>query len=368
MLLSIETSCDETAVSVICLESYLAASRDTEQYLKSDLIASKTKLHTAYGGVVPELAAREHIANLPSLVAEALAKASISLSEVRAIAVTRGPGLKGCLLVGLSFAKAISLSSSIPLLPIHHIEGHMCAGALLAQHERPQYPYLTLVVSGGHTMLVLVESFRQYKQLAVTRDDAAGEAFDKGATLFGLPYPGGPALSREAERGDAKRFSFPIAVPDDASSFSFSGLKTAVQREVQRLGEAAKEPQTVADLSASLEHAIVEALVLKSVQAAETQQVKSFLLTGGVAANGRLRKRLKEEMEQRGIQFSVPPHRWCTDNAAMIGVLAAGIIEQTPQAFQSWNRSSGEKLGPNAELTLGARAKWPIAELFENER
>lgn len=367
MLLSIETSCDETAVSVLCLESFLAPGRETEQYLKSDLIASQTELHTAYGGVVPELAAREHIQNLPSLVAEALSKADISLSDITAIACTRGPGLKGCLLVGLSFAKALSLSRSIPLLPIHHIEGHMCAGALLSEDERPQYPYLTLVVSGGHTMLVLVESFRKYQLLAVTRDDAAGEAFDKGATLFGLPYPGGPALSREAQKGDPSRFSFPIGVPDDPASFSFSGLKTAVQRQVKKLGEEASESQTVCDLSASLEHAIVEALVLKSVRAAETEKVRSFFLTGGVAANGRLRQRLKEEMSQRGIQFSVPPHRWCTDNAAMIAVVAAGIVEENPQAYFEWQRQATENLGPDAPLSLGARAKWPIAELFDDE-
>ncbi len=367
MLLSIETSCDETAVSVICLDSFKAAARDTDTYLKSDLIASQTELHTAYGGVVPELAAREHIANLPSLIAEALQQAGISLEEISAVACTRGPGLKGCLLVGLSFAKALALARGLPLIPVHHIEGHILAGELLPEAERPKYPFLTLVVSGGHTMLVLVESFRSYRVIASTRDDAAGEAFDKGATLFGLPYPGGPALSRAAEGGDSSAFAFPVGVPGDPNSFSFSGLKTAVQRVVIGLGAEAKEEKTVQNLSASLQHSIIEALVKKSNQAVESFSPKSFLLTGGVAANKELRARLKREMEKRGVQFSVPPYRWCTDNAAMIGVVAASIWEKTEQDFKGWNPTPGKELGPSAPIAVGARAKWPIAELFADE-
>ncbi|MCB0325002.1 MAG: tRNA (adenosine(37)-N6)-threonylcarbamoyltransferase complex transferase subunit TsaD, partial [Bdellovibrionales bacterium] len=266
MLLAIETSCDETAVAVLDVEPFLSGA-PVGTYLKADLISSQAKLHQPYGGVVPELASRAHLINVPLMVEEALRLAGASLDTVSAIAVTRGPGLKGCLLVGLCYAKALSHARGVPLLAVHHIEGHLLAGELLPPDERPQWPVLALVVSGGHTMLVLMRGLGDYTVIAKTRDDAAGEAFDKGATLLGLPYPGGPQLSARAKDGDPTRFKLPVGVADDPTSFSFSGLKTAVQRLIHQLGEEAREPQTVNDLSASLQHAIVRALVEKSLQA-----------------------------------------------------------------------------------------------------
>lgn len=355
MLLAIETSCDETAV---CLFDEQSIERgDMRTALRYDVVSSQVALHQPYGGVVPELAAREHVRNLPVLVNEALQSVGITTADISAIGVTRGPGLKGSLLVGLCFAKSFALASNIPLIPVHHIEGHIFAGNL--SDTPPIYPFLALVVSGGHTMLVLCESYRRYRLVASTRDDAAGEAFDKTATLLGLPYPGGPQLSRAAERGNASAFSFPIGVAGDSKSFSFSGLKTAVQRQVQQLGASMQEPQVRDDLAASVQSAIVQALVRKVSDACRVHSPRALLLTGGVAANALLRQSLADEAAKLGIPFAVPAARWCTDNAAMIAVLAYHQLQENREAFESWTPHAGF-LGPGVSTDLGAVAKWPL--------
>jgi N6-L-threonylcarbamoyladenine synthase len=369
MLLAIETSCDETAVAVIDLDVARQDSAALDKIVRSDIISSQIKLHQPYGGVVPELAAREHVVNLPKIAAAAINEAGISVEDISAVAVTRGPGLKGCLLVGLCFAKAFCYAKRIALVPVHHIEAHLTAGWLMPECSRPEYPVLGLVVSGGHTMLVYLPEFRKYQVIASTRDDAAGEAFDKGATLLRLPYPGGPALSKAAEGGDRERFPFPIGVPEDLSSFSFSGLKTAACRTVKVLGEKLDNEVMFRDLAASLEWAIVRALVAKSLAAAQVLKPKSFLLTGGVAANRVLRETLAQELARIGLHFSVPDRLWCTDNAAMVGLLGAKIISQTPETYRDWLKSgdSSRMLGPGVPKDIGALPRWPIDRLFSEQ-
>ena len=365
MLLAIETSCDETAIALLDSGALFEKGVEGEEALLADLVSSQINLHEPYGGIVPELAAREHLRNLPVLYKEALGRAGVSPAELRALAVTRGPGLKGCLLVGLSFAKALALSLRIPLLALHHIEGHLVVGELLPLEERPIYPALALVVSGGHTMLVWIDSLRRYEVIARTRDDAAGEAFDKIAMLLQLPYPGGPSLAAAAEDGDSERFTFPRGVAGDPESFSFSGLKTAVLRRVQAL-EASEglSSQTVRDLAASSQAAIVSSLVEKTVAACEELKPRSLLLTGGVAANESLRSALRTVADQRSLRFVVPPAKWCTDNAAMIAVLGAAVIKQNPQLYERWNpAASAQNLGPNVPFEVEALPRWPLEEI-----
>ncbi len=374
MLLAIETSCDETAVAVLDLSPAL---RNSSEYLKADIISSQTKLHEPFGGVVPELAAREHNQNLPVLVSSALRDSIISVKDISLVAVTRGPGLKGCLLSGLAFAKAFAGAKGVPLLALHHLEGHIFASHLMPEDEQPVYPCLSLIVSGGHTMLVYIPCFREYRIVAQTRDDAAGEAFDKVATLLGLPYPGGPALSAAAAAGNPQCFRFPVAIPQDPASFSFSGLKTAVQRTVTQLknsqsNKAAErqvlDKELVANLAASLEAAIVRALVEKSLVAVQELKPRSFLLTGGVAANKVLRARFAEVLAPLEVRFSVPKQRWCTDNAAMMGVLAREIVLHDPSPYAAWRegaRASG-MLGPGVRSAVSAMPKWPLDQLFHS--
>lgn len=352
MLLAIETSCDETGVALFPPHSLQPA---------AELLASQTRLHKDYGGVVPELAAREHIVNLPELTCRVLADTGAGIKDLSAVAVTCGPGLQGCLLVGVSYAKALAFSRGIPLIPIHHIEAHLAAGELLPEEQRPKYPCLALVVSGGHTMLIHVAGFRNYRTVAETRDDAAGEAFDKIATVLGLPYPGGPSLAAAAERGDPQAFGFPIGVPADRGSFSFSGLKTAVARAVAAVPEAERTPSFVEDAAASAERAIVAALTGKSAAACLELQPASFLLTGGVAANKELRRSLSAAMAEQGVPFCVPDRKWCTDNAAMVGVLAQRMIEARFADYAAWP-AAPSGLGPDAAWDVGARARWPIEE------
>jgi N6-L-threonylcarbamoyladenine synthase len=351
VLLAIETSCDETAVALFSGDSLIPI---------AEALATQTKLHEAYGGVVPELAAREHLLALPILFKQVLAEAKITSGDLSSVAVTMGPGLQGCLLVGVSFAKALAVCLGIPLIPIHHIEGHIAASALIPGHNEIAYPALALVVSGGHTMLVELESFRKYRVVAETRDDAAGEAFDKIASLLHLPYPGGPSLSRVAQLGNPKRFDFPIALPNDLSSFSFSGLKTSVARMVQKFTATELTTELVADIAASAEAAIVAALVEKTVKVAEQSGIRSLVLTGGVAANGRLRTVLSERAGLLGIPVFIPPSNYCTDNAAMIGTLAQQILRDQAARYRSWK--PGADLGPDAPSTIGPRARWPLSD------
>jgi N6-L-threonylcarbamoyladenine synthase len=360
MLLAIETSCDETAVALFELGQALEVGTPYSSVLKGEKLASQIALHEAYGGVVPELAAREHLSTLAPLVRTILQDNNLDFDSLTAIAVTSGPGLKGCLLVGYSYAKSLAYELGIPLLPVHHIEGHMFAPEL---DDPPQYPALALVVSGGHTMLVRVAGFRDYEVIAVTRDDAAGEAFDKSATLLGLPYPGGPALSRQAEQGDPESYSLPVGVAHDPNSFSFSGLKTAVHRCILGLGDSIEDPQVLSNVAASVQSAIVRALVEKTKIACERHSPESLILTGGVAANSYLRKRLEDELSPMGITLHVPPMKWCTDNAAMIGVVASKMYWQHQGKLNALNpRCKSQDV--SAVLSSGVRARWPIEELL----
>jgi N6-L-threonylcarbamoyladenine synthase len=311
VVLGIETSCDETAAAVLA---------DGRRVLSS-VVASQDDVHAPYGGVVPELASRRHIEMIVPVVEKALTDAGVALGDLDGIAVTYGPGLVGSLLVGCSMAKALAWVHRLPLVGVNHLEGHVYASFLT--EEAPEYPFLALVVSGGHTALYHASAPLTYHLIGQTRDDAAGEAFDKVAKLLGLGFPGGPIIQRTAERGDPRAIEFPLAqMTDGASDFSFSGIKTSVSLYVRRhrpLGDA-----QVADVAASFQASVVKMLVRKTVRAALRIGVKRVVLTGGVAANGPLRTALHAEAEQHGIRLHIPPPRLCTDNAAMI--TAAGTV------------------------------------------
>ncbi|HEX9398482.1 MAG TPA: tRNA (adenosine(37)-N6)-threonylcarbamoyltransferase complex transferase subunit TsaD [Anaeromyxobacter sp.] len=307
-ILAIETSCDETAAAVV---------EDGRRVL-SDVVATQIEIHRRWGGVVPELASRNHIVQVLPVVDEALDRAGLGAEALDAIAVTSGPGLVGALLVGVQAAKAFAVAWGKPLVRVNHLEGHLVA-AFLADPP-PVFPFLGLVVSGGHTSLYAARAFGDYRLLGQTRDDAAGEAFDKGAKLLGLPYPGGVAIDRLAKEGDATAHLFPKAIVKGADlDFSFSGLKTALLRHVRRHG--VPQGRALADLCASYQEAIVRALVDKAFRAARRLQFDRLVLSGGVAANSRLRAAVAERArEYEGMEIFVPPVRLCTDNAAMIAV------------------------------------------------
>ena len=281
----------------------------------SSVVASQDDVHAPYGGVVPELASRRHLEVIVPVVEKALLEAGVGLGDLDGIAVTYGPGLVGSLLVGCSMAKALAWVHGLPLVGVNHLEGHVYAAFLT--EEPPEFPFLALIVSGGHTALYHVPAPLTYQLVGQTRDDAAGEAFDKVAKLLGLGFPGGPIIQRTAERGDPRAIEFPLAqMTDGASDFSFSGIKTSVSLYVRRhrpLGEA-----QVADVAASFQASVVKMLVRQTVRAALRIGVKRVVLTGGVAANGPLRTALHAEAEQQGIRLHIPPPRLCTDNAAMI--------------------------------------------------
>lgn len=365
-LLAIETSCDETAVAVFDLDQFLRDPSSAGTALLADIVSSQIKLHAPYGGVVPELAAREHIVNLPLILQEALETAHSGPADIAAVGVTRGPGLKGCLLTGLCFAKAFCFARQIPLYPINHLEGHLYSSLLLSPESHPQHPFLALLVSGGHTLLVFVEGFRRYRIVAQTRDDAAGEAFDKIASLLDLPYPGGPALSALATEGDPQSFAFPLGLANDPASFSFSGLKTAVLRKVQELRKGgALTDQARKDLAASAEQAIVRSLVQKTMQACRELRPKGLIVSGGVAANRVLRTALADEAAARNIPFCAPPLRWCTDNASMIAVAAALAVQQDTEAFERWRQNPEPgTLGPGISAHISAECRWPIDRML----
>lgn len=309
-ILAIETSCDETAAAVVA---------DGRKVL-SNVISSQIDLHTLYGGVVPEIASRKHIENINYVIKKALADADCTLDDIDAIGVTYGPGLVGALLVGVAEAKAIAFAKDIPLIGVHHIEGHICANFVEDPNLEP--PFVCLVVSGGHTHLVVVEDYGQYKILGRTRDDAAGEAFDKVARAIGLGYPGGPKIDKASQEGNPNAFEFPRAkVTDNIYDFSFSGMKSAVLNELNAL-EMKGETYNQADVAASFQAAVVDTLVERAMLALEKTGSKKFALAGGVASNTLLRKRMKEECEKRGVKFYCPAPILCTDNAVMIGSAA----------------------------------------------
>ena len=310
LILAIESSCDETAAAVV---------KNGREVL-SNVISSQIALHTVYGGVVPEIASRKHIEKINQVIETALREAGTPLQDMDAIAVTYGPGLVGALLVGVSAAKAISFASGIPLIGVHHIEGHINANYIENKELEP--PYLCLVVSGGHSHLVVVRDYGEYEIIGKTRDDAAGEAFDKVARAIGLGYPGGPKIDKAAREGDAEAISFPRAkVADAAYDFSFSGLKSAV---LNYLNSCEMKGITVcqADVAASFQKAVVDVLVEHSMQAVREYGLNKFAIAGGVASNSALREALVRECGARKIEFYCPSPIFCTDNAAMIGTAA----------------------------------------------
>ena len=310
LILGIETSCDETG----------AALYDTKAGLVGDVLHSQVMLHAAYGGVVPELASRDHVRRLLPLLRSLLDGAGRRIDDVDLVAFTQGPGLGGALLVGASVAAGLGLALGRPVTGIHHLEGHLLS-PLLAE-PGPAFPFVALLVSGGHTQLMRVDGVGRYALLGETLDDAAGEAFDKTATVLGLGYPGGPALARLAESGDPERFRFPRPmIAADGLDFSFSGLKTAVLTRARELGAA--DERTRADLAASFQAAVVDVLAAKCTQALEREGLDRLVVAGGVGANARLRERLAECARERGAEVFFPPARLCTDNGAMIAFAAA---------------------------------------------
>lgn len=310
VILAIESSCDETAASVV---------RNGREVL-SNIISSQIELHTLYGGVVPEIASRKHTERINQVIGEALQSAGMTLGEMDAIAVTYGPGLVGALLVGVSAAKAISFASGIPLIGVHHIEGHISANYIENKDLEP--PFVCLVVSGGHSHLVRVTDYGEYEILGRTRDDAAGEAFDKVARAIGLGYPGGPKVDKVSKEGNPEAIPFPRAkVADAVYDFSFSGLKSAVLNYLNSCEMKGIEI-CQADVAASFQKAVVDVLVEHSMQAVEESGINKFAIAGGVASNSALRSALEKECALRNIEFYHPSPVLCTDNAAMIGAAA----------------------------------------------
>ena len=313
LILAIESSCDDTSAAVLC-----------NQRVLSNVVANQ-EIHNQYGGVVPELASRDHQKNILPVVDAALKKANITLTQINAIAFTRGPGLLGSLLVGTSFAKSLSQSLQIPLIEVNHMQGHILAHFIAkneAQHEFPKFPFLCLTVSGGHTQIVKVSDHLSFELVGETLDDAVGEAFDKGAKILGLPYPGGPLIDKYAQSGDPNKFKFPISnMPE--YDYSFSGIKTAFLyfiRDQKKLNDHFVE-ENLSDICASYQWCLSEMLFKKLLAAAAEHKIKTLAIAGGVSANSLLRKRL-EALREKGFVVFIPPFEYCTDNAAMIGITA----------------------------------------------
>lgn len=335
LILAIESSCDETAASVI---------KNGREVL-SNVISSQIDLHTLYGGVVPEIASRKHIEKIDQVVNHAVSEANVTMDDITAIAVTYGPGLVGALLVGVSYAKSLAWALKKPLVGVHHIEGHICANYIENKELEP--PFMCLVVSGGHSHLVKVVDYGEYEILGRTRDDAAGEAFDKVARAIGLGYPGGPKIDKVSYEGDPCAIEFPRAkVADNEYDFSFSGLKSAVLNYLNSM-EMKGQDVVQADVAASFQQAVVDVLVGHSMTALKEYGFDRFAIAGGVASNTHLRKAFEEECKARGITFYRPSPIYCTDNAAMIGV--AGYYEYIKGVRSGWDLNAV----PN--LRLGER-------------
>lgn len=309
LILAIESSCDETAASVV---------KNGREVL-SNVIFSQIDLHTIYGGVVPEIASRKHIDKINQVIEEALEQAHVTLKDLNAIAVTYGPGLVGALLVGVSAAKAISFAANLPLIGVHHIEGHISANYIAYPELEP--PFVCLVVSGGHTHLVRVKDYGEYEILGKTCDDAAGEAFDKVARAIGLGYPGGPKIDRISCEGNPDAIHFPRAKVGDSYDFSFSGLKSAVLNYLNSC-EMKGEEFSKADVAASFQKAVIDVLVEHGMEAIDRYQLDKFAIAGGVASNSHLREAFTRACEKKNVKFYVPSPILCTDNAAMIGAAA----------------------------------------------
>jgi N6-L-threonylcarbamoyladenine synthase len=330
VVLGIESSCDETAAAVV----------GNGNMLLSNVIASQVKVHARYGGVVPEIASRKHIEAIVPVILQALEDAGMTLFGIDGIAVTRGPGLIGSLLVGLSAAKALALALRLPLVGVNHLIGHIAAAFLM--ESPPGFPFVALVVSGGHTTIYRAEGFQRFTVLGQTRDDAAGEAFDKAAKLLEIGYPGGVVIDRLAKQGNCEAFSFPRAMRESLD-FSFSGLKTSLLTRLKKRG-VPFTPEELPDLTASYQEAICDVLVEKTLRAAGMTAAPRVVVCGGVAANSRLRERFYTEAASAGIEVFIPPPVLCTDNAAMIAVVGTHLLK------------AGQKDG----LDLNAVSRWPL--------
>ncbi|WP_086429311.1 tRNA (adenosine(37)-N6)-threonylcarbamoyltransferase complex transferase subunit TsaD [Staphylococcus cornubiensis] len=310
-ILALETSCDETSVSVI----------ENGQTILSNSVLSQIESHKRFGGVVPEVASRHHVENITVMIEEALQEAHTTMADVDAVAVTQGPGLIGALLVGVNAAKALAFANNKPLIPVHHIAGHVYANQL---QSGLKFPLIALIVSGGHTELVYMENHLQFEVIGETRDDAVGEAYDKVARKIGLPYPGGPAIDRLAAQGE-DTYDFPrVWLEPDSYDFSFSGLKSAVINKLHQL-EQKGEPVIPENVATSFQNSVVEVLVGKAMRACEAYGVKQLIVAGGVASNSGLRQALEVATAEKGIELAIPEPKLCTDNAAMIGAAAHEI-------------------------------------------
>jgi tRNA N6-adenosine threonylcarbamoyltransferase len=336
LVLGIETSCDETAAAVL----------KGGKELLSNVISDQIQIHNQYGGVVPELAGRCHVERIHHVIKQSLEEAGVTLNDIDLIAVTKGPGLVGALLVGLNTAKGIAYAAQKPLIGVNHLEGHLLAVFL---QEDVAFPFLALGVSGGHTDLYRVDGFGKYKLLGRTRDDAAGECFDKVAKMMGLAYPGGPIIEKTARAGNSQAFKFPRAfLGKESLDFSFSGLKTAVRNLLEKRSRGELSELTDADVAASFQEAVVDVLVKKLLLACEQNDLQRVVVTGGVASNGALREAVKAAAEANGIQSYFPKPIYCTDNAAMIA--CAGYHRYTTNGDQPKDDS----------LDLDARATLPL--------
>jgi tRNA N6-adenosine threonylcarbamoyltransferase len=344
LILGLETSCDETGVALYDA-AVLERGGAAADGLLAHVVHSQTDLHAAYGGVVPELASRDHVRRIVPLVREVLTRAGRRTEALGAVAYTEGPGLAGALLVGAAFGHALALAGGLPAIGIHHLEGHLLSPLL--GRPAPAFPFAALLVSGGHTQLMRVDGVGRYRLLGETQDDAAGEAFDKTATLLGLGYPGGPALARLAERGAPDRYRLPRPMLHSGDlEFSFSGLKTAVALLVRDAGGGALEPAAQADIARAFEDAVVEVLVAKCARAIETTGLSRLVVAGGVGANRALRAALDAEGARRGFDVFYPAPELCTDNGAMIAFAAALRLQHG--------------LAPRATRAFSVRPRWAL--------
>lgn len=337
-VLGIETSCDETGVAIY----------DSENGLLGDALYSQVKMHAEYGGVVPELASRDHVRKLLPLIDETFAKAGLEKGDVDAVAYTSGPGLIGALMVGASTGRSLALAWDIPAIGVHHMEGHLLAPML--EENPPEFPFVALLVSGGHTQLVRVDGIGEYELLGESLDDAAGEAFDKAAKMMGLDYPGGPLIAKHAQQGDRTRFKFPRPMCDrPGMDFSFSGLKTFTLNTANqhRDDDGVLDPQTICDIAAAFEEAVVDTLAIKCRRALQHTGFKQLIIAGGVSANQRLRERLEVMVNKERAELFYARPEFCTDNGAMI-------------AYAGCQRLMA---GQQSDLTIVTKPRWPLDTL-----
>ncbi|MBP7016187.1 MAG: tRNA (adenosine(37)-N6)-threonylcarbamoyltransferase complex transferase subunit TsaD [Smithella sp.] len=330
VVLGIESSCDETAAAVV-----------KNGRLLSNVIASQIDIHSPYGGVVPEIASRKHLEVIHPVIRQALNDAGVALPEIEGIAVTCGPGLIGSLLIGLSTAKALAMALNVPMIGVNHLEGHIAA--VFVSGDVPSFPFIALVVSGGHTSVYRVENFRDFRLIGQTRDDAAGEAFDKAAKLLNLGYPGGVVIDRMAKKGNPQAVAFPRAMKD-SPDFSFSGLKTSLLTMLKKRGRDFDQDE-LPDIAASYQEAIVDTLVEKTVRAAEENAIDQIVVCGGVAANSRLREKFGQAAADKKMTLFVPPIVLCTDNAAMVAAIGEIMLNN----------------GLRDSFDLNAVSRWPLS-------